>query len=314
MAIASGTINSATPASALRTAIEGVFTAHSNWTAVEMVSLSSVDHYVYKNHGTGVTDNNSLGSDFYFCIAHATAGTGSLTFRTFEDYNAGSDLMIRPVMEDTSNATNADTSGLATGGVVLNTASGCMTVSAIPATAPNTSDYYIVASKNALHLMLRRSDSASVYSLYAGLFSSFVTIANEFPLCMGSNVAGNTNISTNMFGTSRHPGRISQAASTSQFAHALSGLTPRTGDTANVDLWRGKAQASKALLSSIVYQTPTSVPTFGGLRGTLYDVSIIPAASGVTLGMGDTLDDIDTFDHWYSGYGGQACWVNKSAV
>lgn len=315
MAIANATITSATPASALRTAIEAVFTTHSNWTFVEMVTLSSVDHYVYKNHGTGVTDNNSFGTDFYIALIHASAGTGSLTVKAFEDYNATTDLMIHPCMEDGTNATNADGSGLATGGVALNTANGPMNVTLTPATSPNTSDYYLVLSKNVLHLALRRSDSTSIYSVYAGLFNSRVTIANAFPLVLGANVAGNTNSATATFGTSRHPGRLSQAANTSNFQHTLGAMTQTGGDTGNVDLFRSQAQASQVVLLSQGGASPANAPTFGRIRGTLYDVIHLPAATGVTLGMGDVLDD-PSIDYWYVGYNSTAiaAWVDQTVV
>lgn len=313
MAIDSGTINSATPVDVLRQKIQDVFTAHSNWTLEDTVVITTNTYYVYKNHGTGVTDNNSYGQNFYLVLIQATAGTGSLTIKAFEDYNLGSDLMIRPVMEDASNATNADTSGLATGGVVLSTTSGPFIVTITPAVAPNTSDYYIVASKNVLHVALRRSDVATVYSCYAGLFESRVTIANEFPLCLGVNVQGNSNATGGTFATSRHPGRISQAATANNFRHDIA--APQTsGDTSNVDLFRGKAQASKASLRSVGGATVANAPTFGRLRGTLYDVAILPAASGVTPGMGDVLDDISSDNHWYFGYGGLDAWVNQAAV
>lgn len=315
MAIANATISSATPASALRVAIEAVFTAHSNWTFVEMVTLTSVDHYVYKNHGTGVTDNNSFGSDFYIALIHASAGTGSLTVKAFEDYNATSDLMIRPCMEDGTNATNADTSGLATGGVALNTASGPMIVTLTPAVSPNTSEYYIVLSKNALNLALRRSDVSNVYSVYAGIFNSRVTIANAFPLVLGANIVGNTNSATATFGTSRHPGRISQAATANNFQHSLGAMTQVGGDTGNTDLFRGQAQASEVVLLATGGVTPANAPTFGRIRGTLYNVIHLPAASGVTLGMGDVLDD-PSIDYWYMGYNSTAiaAWVDQTAV
>jgi hypothetical protein len=344
MATGTGTINSATPVSALYTAIQGVFNAHSNWTFIETVTISTNDYHVWKNHGTGVTDNNSYGSDFFVCFQVATAGTGSLVVRTFEEWDATGKLMKRPCMEDGSNATNADTSGLATGGVVLSTSSGCLTWAGTLATSPNTSEYYIVASKNVFHLALRRSDTTTTYAVYAGLFESFVAsknvfhlalrrsdttttyavyaglfesfvnISNEFPLCMGANNTAHTNTTTGIFGTSRHPGRVSQAANANNFQHSLTNLTPIGGDTANVDGFRAKAQASKALLQSTGGGTAASAPSFGRLRGTLYDVGILTAASGVTLGIGDVLDDISGDNHWYFSYGTTNAWVNQAAV
>lgn len=315
MAIANATLSSATPASALRTAIEAVFTTHSNWTFVEMVSLSSVDHYVYKNHGTGVTNNNSFGTDFYIALIHSTAGTGNLTVKAFEDYNSTTDLMIHPCMEDATNATNADASGLATGGVALNTSAGVFTVTITPAVAPNTSEYYIVLSKNVLNLALRRSDSANVYSVYAGLFNTRVTIANSFPLVLGANTTTNTNSTTATFGTSRHPGRLSQAATANNFQHSLGAMTQVGGDTGTPDLFRGQAQASEVALLAVGGATAANAATFGRIRGTLYDVIHLPAATGVTLGMGDVLDD-PSIDYWYMGFNSAsiAAWVDQTAV
>jgi hypothetical protein len=96
--------------------------------------------------------------------------------------------------------------------------------------------------------------------------------------------------------------------------HTLTNLTPIGGDTASVDLFRGKAQASKALLQASGGTPGANAPLFGRLRGTLYDVGILTNASGVTLGIGDVLDDISGDNHWYFAYGGQIAWVNQAAV
>lgn len=313
MANATGTITSATPQIDLYNAIETAMVAHSNWTLVDTAVISTATYKVWKNHGTGVTDNNSFGSDFYVVLAYTTTGAGSLVIRACEDVTVGSDLMIRPCMEDGSNPTLSDASGIAS--TSYSTATGVMTVTITPAVSPSTSDYYIILSKNVLNLALRRSDTTAVYSCYAGLFDTFVTIANEFPLVLGSNTAANTNITTHAFGTSRHPGRISQAAIAFNFIHQLAGLTATGGDTSNVDVFRGKAQAAPVLLRTVAFSgnTPTNAPIYGALRGKLYDCAHIPTGSGTTLGMGDVLDDIGGNNYWYFGYNSVQLpvWVNS---
>lgn len=313
MANATGTITSATPQIDLYNAIETAMVAHSNWTLVDTAVIATNTYKVWKNHGTGVADNNSLGTDFYVVLSYTTTGAGVLTIRACEDVTVGSDLMIRPCMEDSSNPTLSDASGIAS--TSYSTATGVMTVTITPAVTPNTSDYYIILSKNVLNVALRRSDIGSVYSCYAGLFDTFVTIANEFPLVLGSNISGNTNITTFAFGTSRHPGRISQAAAADNFRHQLAGLTSTGGDTGNVDLFRGKAQAAPVVLrtSAFVGTGVTAAPTHGALRGKLYDCAYLPTASGVTLGIGDVLDDIGGNNYWYFAYnsGALPVWVNS---
>ena len=314
MSNATANITSATPQIDLYNAIETLMTAHDNWTLVDTAVISTATYKVWKNHGTGVTDNNSFGQDFYLVIAYTTTGAGNMSIRACEDVTVGSDLMIRPVMEDASNPTLADASGIAS--VTYASSAGAMTVTFTPAVSPNTSTYYIVLTKNNLHLGLKRSDSATVYSCYAGLFDSFVTIANEFPLCMISNTAGNTNITTHMAGTSRHPGRISQAAVSTNFIHTVIALTTTGGDTGNVDLFRGKAQAAPAALRTAASASAvTSSPTFGALRGKLYDTVFLPIQSGGVVTMGDVLDDIGGNNYWFFGYGNVGgIFVNSAAV
>lgn len=315
MATDTNTINSATPVQALYDAIAAVFATHSNWTFIETVVIATNNYHVWKNHGTGVTDNNSLGQDFYVAFVVPAAGTGSLQFKTFEDYNATTDLMIRPCMEDGTNATNADGSGLATGGVALSTIAGVHVATFTLSAAPNTDDYYIAVSKNALKVALRRSDTPTVYSVYMGLFKTRVTIANEFPLCQGVNTTGTSNATNGTFGTSRHPGRLSLAANIQNFMHNLVPLTPTGGDTGNNDLFRGEAQASEVLLVAAGGSAGGNAPSFGRNRGVLYDVIQLPLASGVTPGMGDNLNDTTDGEHWwYMALGNITSWVDKDAV
>lgn len=311
-----GTINSATPQIDLMTAIEAAMTAHDNWTLVDTAVIATATYRVWKNHGTGVTLNNSFGQDFYVVIAYTTTGAGNISIRACEDVTLASDLMIRPCMEDASNPTLADASGIAS--TSYSTAAGVMTFNATPAIAPNTSTYYFILTRNGLHLGLRRSDSATLYSVYVGLFESRVTIANEFPLLMIANTQANTNISvSNAFGgTSRHPGRISQAANTSNFMHNLAAMTLTVGDTGNVDLFRGMPQAAKLVVQAVAGSASiANQPLFGRIRGLMYETVFLPPAAGVALTMGDVLDDIADEDYWHFGYSGLAgCWVNSAAV
>lgn len=313
MSNATGTITSATPQVDLYNAIETLMTAHDNWTLVDTAVIATATYKVWKNHGTGITENNSFGSDFYVVIAYTTTGAGNMSIRACEDVTIGSDLMIRPCMEDASNPTLSDASGIAS--ITYASTSGAMNVSITPAVAANTSDYYIVLTKNNLHLGLRRSDTTTTYSCYAGLFESRVTIANEFPLVLGANVVGNTNSATATFGTSRHPGRISQAATANNFQHALADVTPVVGDTTNADLFRGKAQASELFLAATGGATAATAATFGRLRGKLYDTVHLPPATGVVLTMGDVLDDIGGDNYWSFGYGNvSGVWVDSTAT
>lgn len=310
MTIGNATINSATPGNVLKDAIETAFAAHSNWTFIETVVISTTSWNVWKNHGTGVTDNNSFGSDFFVAIGYTTAGGTACTIKAFEAWDATGKLAIRPVPTG-GQATNADTSALATGGVVLSTATMLAAIFTLSA-APNTNEYYIALSKNALKVNLRRSDIATIYGVYAGLFESLITDANEFPLCMGGQTSTVTNIQAGSFSTSRHPKRVSQAALANQFGYNLVNMTPPSGNTSNVDLFYNKIQAPRAGLVG-TGGSGTTAPILGYLRGMLYDTAIINNAGGTTLGMGDTIT-VDGNTYWFSNYGSTQTWMNQAAV
>src|SRR4051812_34401215 len=72
-------------------------TAHTNWTFIETVTSTTQTWNVWKNHGTGVTDNNSLGSDFYIALFINTAQPLILKFYAFEDWNTSTKQSARPV-------------------------------------------------------------------------------------------------------------------------------------------------------------------------------------------------------------------------
>jgi hypothetical protein len=299
MAYTSGTINSVTPADALRVAIEGQMTAQGGtWESVESLTVSSITYYVWRNRGSGVTNPNSFGSNFY--VALGVSGTTILRVLAFEDWNSSSDLVIRPVSSG-GLATNADTSALATGGVALSSSSIGYAFGTLVAT-PNTNDYYVAVSKNAIKLGWRRSDSSTFYGFYVGLFQPFLSTsddANEFPLCIsqGASTSASSFLNVAAAGnhtpTSRHPKRVSQSAATNNHVFTNQNTWgPVSGDTSTVDAFFAKAQAPRVLITSV--GTPAS--TYGSLRGLLYDVRYLPPASGVTLGTGDTID-IDTKLH-----------------
>lgn len=311
MSTANATINSATPAADLRTAIETLMTAHSNWTFIETVTIATTSTYnVWKNHGTGVTDNNSFGSDFYISLMVNTATPTTLNIKAFEAWDATGKLAIRPCPTG-GQATNADASALATGGVVLSTATMANCVVTCVST-PNTNEYYIALSKNALKVMLRRSSDTTVFAVYAGLFNSWVTDTNEFPLCLGGPSTSSTNFTTGLFATSRNPKRVSAAALTASFMYNMSAANARSGDTGQQDLFFGKIPAATPLLISAGGTTTAS--TLGRLRGVLYDTVIIDPASGVTLGMGDNIP-VDGDTYWYFGsLSALSIWTNQAAV
>jgi hypothetical protein len=309
MSIASGTINSATPGSALRTEIETLMTAHSNWTFIEAVVITTTTWNVWKNHGSGVADPNDFGSDFFIALGVSTASPTVMIIRVFEAWDATGKLAIRPVPTG-GQASNADASALATGGVVLSTATALPGNNTLVA-APNTNNYYIALSKNALKYGSVRSDAPTTYyPIYAGIFDSFVTDANEFPLVLAGNANTLGTVQGGNGSTSRHPKRPSVAAVTGNFNFNGATYSTTAGDTSLIDLFHGKAQASRSAMVS----TQTGAPqTFGRLRGVLYDCSILSGGSGVTLGLGDTIE-IDGEMHWHIPIFNTSCWVDQGAV
>jgi hypothetical protein len=284
-------------------------TAHSNWTFIETVTITTTTWNVWKNHGSGVTDNNDFGSDFFVALGYNSASPTVFTIKVFEAWDATGKLAIRPCPTG-AQASNADASALATGGVALSTATALPGNSTF-SLGPNTNNYYIALSKNALKYGSVRSDAVGTYyPIYAGIFDSFVTDANEFPLVLAGNPNSLGSVNGGTSSTSRHPKKASSGAATGNFNFLAAVYTTTAGDTALVDLFHAKAQASKLALVSTQSAAPQ---TFGRLRGVLYDCASLPPASGVTLGIGDTMT-IDGETHWWINILNTNCWVNQGAV
>lgn len=87
--MAASYVSSSNPASAtsavdLRTALDAVILAHSNWSLVEAISITGGTARVYKCSGAA----NAAGLDFYFALIVLTASPNLLIFSMFESYTA----------------------------------------------------------------------------------------------------------------------------------------------------------------------------------------------------------------------------------
>jgi hypothetical protein len=315
MSAAEGTINSATPASDLRTEIEDLLTAHSTWELTDTVVTGTANNRVWRCRGSGVANPNSIALDFYVVLTTLPTDPTHLSFRIGEDYVAATDLILRPAPTG-GQATQADASAFAATGQTLSTSTiGAVIFNAV--VAANENQYYIVVTKNFIAVGLRRQDVSTIYGVYVGAFDSYVEDSTEFPIILVRNTnAQDTFVSTaTQAVTSRHPKKISQAGVTGHFGHNLNAAGITSGDTANIDLWHGKGQAvGVELVGQAGSTVPASQAVHGRIRGKLFDVAYYPPASGVTLAPGDTLT-IEGEEHYYIPIGDAVFgWVNKVAL
>lgn len=309
MAYEAGTITSATPANDLRLRIEALFDTHTNWTFIESVTSGAITYYVWRNHGTGVTDNNSFGQDFYIALRVDTALPLELRVMAFEAYDSSTDLVSRPVTGATSSrAIAADKSNGFAATYALTNTTDIVQVWPNMQAGPGVNEYWITVTKNAVLCGVKQGTSDSGF--YVGLFEALHADANEFPLCVIGHVATFDNISSSsaLGGASRHPKKATGNTDTANFQYSIVSYQSQGGTILAPDLAAGGAVGCRVMF------TPSTVnhQMYGRTRGLLRDVVMFDT-SGATPRVGDTIT-VDSQVHWMVKLANQNVWVNRDAV
>ncbi len=179
--------SSATPSTALMTAIEAELTTHTAWDYVEERVSGSYTFRVWKCLGT----YNSHGSDFYIALYRTTSGIGTsgVSAVAFEGYDTGTGYVTRACPPANAAAYTPDStydawpSGT---GVALSTLTGGTLASVNTSTVTFT--YRIFVSKD--RLMFRTSLSAADW-VYVGLFEplGWPGVTTEFPLIVAYSLS-----------------------------------------------------------------------------------------------------------------------------
>ncbi len=277
MAFRSGTTTSATPSTALITEIEAEMTTHGNWDFVEEVVIGTSTYRVWRNRGTG-TGANSFGSDFHVALIRPTDGTGNLTVKVFEAYDATTDRLFRPCTPNTSNLTpnaNYSVGDQTTGYTLDNTAP---TVSATVLLVTTGYDWFLQVNANFFVVGVKYSTTDT--GVYAGLFEPLMA-GEPFPLCLVAT-NGQESIYATDTAVSRHPNMTTTNAD--NFAHRCDAFTKTGGDPQRTDLFHNGAFASRVLVHA--HGTPSQ--TYGYARGLLYGCAYLPDGTTVTR-TGDTI-------------------------
>lgn len=306
MAYAAGALTDANPAAALITLIEAQMTAQGGtWVFVEEVVISTNTYRVWRNKGSGVTNPNSFGTDFYIAFRRATAaGATDVVVMAFEVWDATNKKAIRPVAGSTTNqAINANFSfGDETNGFTLALVAATAGLRSLVTTG---FDYVIQVSKNqiAFGVKVGVNDSA----VYAGLFESLLPTAHPFPLCLIGGGTGSTGTLSTTHGVSRHP--TMTGTNTNNFQHAISALLTGAGDaTSLIDKLHGSAVGSRVLLSP-----SGTANTYGQYHGLLYNVMNLNNG-GTTWRTGDTIPV--SGENWVKAYfaAGSTYWLDTVVV
>lgn len=175
----SGSLTSATPASALIAIMDATITAITGLSKVSAAIVVGTNTWnVYKSAAA----NNSFGSDFYFALGYNTTTPTFVLMTVFEGWNSGTNLASNfapnstqiPVVTTWANPNAA--AALPSTGTTMAFLS-CST--ALTTTA--FSYFYSVTNDR---LVFGWFSSAAQEGFYLGLYDSFQTVANDpFPLC-----------------------------------------------------------------------------------------------------------------------------------
>lgn len=303
MAYRSGNILNADPAAALITQIEGTFTDHTgNWEFVEEVTITSQAHRVWKNRGTGATNNNSWGVDFYVSIWKAS--TTDVRIKCFESWDATNKKVIRPCRSTATalslnanyswgDETNGQTLDQISSGNTSTTGASNVAFGTLPTTGY---DYFIWATKDQVKIALKVG--VNDYCAGAGVFESLLTAspAELFPLYLqGSGTStGQVMAGVSEVGWSRHPNAANLTATAGNLRGGLVNTTlgPRMGGigSAAVDRFHGTSGAA-LMARPLTIASQGNVNdggNFGYYRGLMYD-TVMLAVDGSTTRSGDTV-------------------------
>lgn len=221
---ATGTINSATPATDLMTALDTHITAN-GWTFVETYTNGTNISNVYKSPGTGA-GANSWGTDFYVALGR-TSTTSDVRLMLFETWDSTNKKAIKyaPAGSNTVPSGTDYTVNDATG-LLLNSATLSITNCVITVKSSSLFTWY--ANVNVDRMIFGSDGSTSSNMIYAGLFDLLVP-GDTFPIAVICVSAGSVTGGTTYGSTTRELFQTSAAANNWSVQMAMGGTNNSTG-------------------------------------------------------------------------------------
>jgi len=160
-----------TPATSLITAIEAALTAQGGWTAIETVVIGANTFKVWRCNGA----TNGFGTDFFLYLGRATAGTGNVTVRLSEAWDATGKLVLRGCYGGTNTSVLDSATGSRFGATTY--AIDSANWSATTLTTATAFTYWIIATKDAL--IVQTSSGTNI--VYAGIYADNALVQAQQP-------------------------------------------------------------------------------------------------------------------------------------
>jgi hypothetical protein len=286
MAFREGSIApTADPAAALLAQIEGTLNDHTGqWEFVEEVTVATIPYRIWRNRGSGVTNPNSFGSDFYCAIYRG--GAQFVRMKCFEVWDATNKKAIRPVKGSSSaGAPNANGSwGDEVNGYTIDSTSvtyfgpnGALSTTGL--------EYYIRATKDQLNVYVKFGTTDDGASL--GLFESLMTSSPSEPFPLYAWRGNDTGMATSGVsgGISRMPTVTLSQSSNFQLTSTTTPLQPTLGGINNTDVDR--LHGDSILVGRPRIEHGGGATLYGQYRGQAYDWYILAQSS--TARNGDTV-------------------------
>ncbi len=245
MAYGTASITNANPALTLVAAIETLLTT-AGWVFVEEVVITTVTHRVMKNPAA----NNVQGADFFFASVYTTSGGLTLSFRTFEVWDATNKKAIRYYTTASSGVVPGVTPPYT---YAVNDAVGVLLSSGSLGQQPvftlNTTGFTYWLHASADHFQLATTVGGTQAGIYIGLYDDFMAPADSpFPLAqvvMSSNSSG----SASGGGATREP-KQAGAASWNFHVFVTDSGGGRWTQALAVEGYSGKPAVGRVLLQS----------------------------------------------------------------
>ena len=267
-----GTINSASPATDLMTALDAEITSN-GWTFVETYTNGTNVTNIYKSPAA----SNSAGIDFYVGV-NRTSTTSNIGFLIGELYDSGTHLWRKYGPAANSSVPDTDYTYVDAVGVLSNSASHARPTNCVISVA--TSSLFTWYSNVTVNRMIVASSSQGM--VYSGIYDSFLE-NDPLPICsIACHIGSNSSVATS--GTStREP--LQTAGSTSNWFVQIPDPTLTnviaygyTGNLTSVNLYTGFYPVNGVMFST------SRGDVNRGARGLLKD--IVACRIGV---VGDTL-------------------------
>lgn len=319
MSFARGTINSATPATALMTALQAVIDAHTNWEFVEQVVGTNNTADVFKCLAAG----NGLGQDFYVALVRANAGTGHVVAVLGEGYDSGTKKLVKPAVYNAYNGNTVASAADGSFATDLHVANDTQTVlgsNSTPAKlygprislSASTNVLYFISVTNHRLIITTNNASGSSAGAYVGVYESLHGSADDpMPLFVGDLLTSNLQFQ-DIPGTAFHWGgaytreHLVSATPTAAFQGGVEGPFNVVTRKTEVGTGTTKERLTNKFLPARMYVVTQSE---GGIKGLLKDVYLFSLGT-VTEAIDDTMI-IDGVTYrmismvgisWYVGY------------